>query len=255
MARCYAPARARGLRAVRPDRRSAEAETDGQQRVVERARLALDSFLDDPQFEYMRVYVQNAYAVLIVPEVLKAGFFLGGEYVGRRPAGARCAKRRVGPAGFLFIVRRQSRHPVRRQHVGPGVHHHERGCGRQASRAQGAVRRRHGNRARPDRRRGRRRHHDPVRRGRLRVLQEQGPLRRGGAGWHRGRAQARLEQVVWAPVDPIVREPSSGRDTQVAALHDSLAGSEPTGASRALRREPNAPFAPAHALHQAPAES
>ena len=58
----------------------AEAKTDGQQRVVERARLALDSFLDDPQFEYMRVYVQNAYAVLIVPEVLKAGFFLGGEY-------------------------------------------------------------------------------------------------------------------------------------------------------------------------------
>jgi lipid-binding SYLF domain-containing protein len=58
----------------------AEAKTDGQQRVVERARLTLDSFLDDPQFEYMRVYVQNAYAVLIVPEVLKAGFFLGGEY-------------------------------------------------------------------------------------------------------------------------------------------------------------------------------
>jgi lipid-binding SYLF domain-containing protein len=58
----------------------AEAKTDGQQRVVERARLALDSFLDDLQFEYMRVYVQNAYAVLIVPEVLKAGFFLGAEY-------------------------------------------------------------------------------------------------------------------------------------------------------------------------------
>jgi SH3 domain-containing YSC84-like protein 1 len=58
----------------------AEAKTDGQQRVVERARLALDSFLDDPQFEYMRVYVQNAYAVLIVPEVLKAGFFFGAEY-------------------------------------------------------------------------------------------------------------------------------------------------------------------------------
>jgi lipid-binding SYLF domain-containing protein len=58
----------------------AEAKTDGQQRVVERARLALDSFLDDPQFEYMRVYVQNAYAVLIVPEMLKAGFFFGAEY-------------------------------------------------------------------------------------------------------------------------------------------------------------------------------
>ena len=58
----------------------AEAKTDGQQRVVERARLALDSFLDDPQFQYMRVYVQNAYAVLIVPEMLKAGFFFGAEY-------------------------------------------------------------------------------------------------------------------------------------------------------------------------------
>jgi SH3 domain-containing YSC84-like protein 1 len=58
----------------------AEAKTDGQQRVVERARLALDSFLDDPNFEYMRVYVQNAYAVLVVPEMLKAGFLFGAEY-------------------------------------------------------------------------------------------------------------------------------------------------------------------------------
>ena len=58
----------------------AAAKTDGQERVVERARLALDSFLDDPQFQYMRVYVQNAYAVLIVPEMLKAGFFFGAEY-------------------------------------------------------------------------------------------------------------------------------------------------------------------------------
>jgi SH3 domain-containing YSC84-like protein 1 len=57
-----------------------EAKTDGQQRVVERARLALDSFLDDPNFDYMRVYVQNAYAVLVVPEVLKGGFFFGAEY-------------------------------------------------------------------------------------------------------------------------------------------------------------------------------
>ena len=58
----------------------ASAETTGQQRVVERARLALESFLDDPNFEEMRVYVQNAYGVLIVPEMLKAGFFLGGEH-------------------------------------------------------------------------------------------------------------------------------------------------------------------------------
>lgn len=58
----------------------AEAKTTGQERVVERARLALDSFLDDPNFEYMRVYVQNAYAVLVVPEMIKGGFFFGAEY-------------------------------------------------------------------------------------------------------------------------------------------------------------------------------
>ncbi len=59
---------------------TAQAETTGQQRVVERARLALDAFLDDPNFGEMRVYVQNAYAVLIVPEMLKAGFFFGAEH-------------------------------------------------------------------------------------------------------------------------------------------------------------------------------
>jgi lipid-binding SYLF domain-containing protein len=59
---------------------TAQAETNDQQRMVERARLALDGFLDDPNFKDMRVYVQNAYAVLIVPELLKGGFFLGAEY-------------------------------------------------------------------------------------------------------------------------------------------------------------------------------
>jgi lipid-binding SYLF domain-containing protein len=57
-----------------------QARADGQERVVERARIALDSFLDDPNFAEMRVYVQNAYAVLIVPELLKAGFFFGAEH-------------------------------------------------------------------------------------------------------------------------------------------------------------------------------
>jgi lipid-binding SYLF domain-containing protein len=56
------------------------APSSGQQRLVDRARLALDSFVDDPNFEQMRVYVQNAYGVLIVPDMLKAGFFFGGEH-------------------------------------------------------------------------------------------------------------------------------------------------------------------------------
>lgn len=58
----------------------ARADTNGQDRVVERARLALDAFLDDPGFEAMRVYVQNAYAVFVVPGLLRAGFLIGGEH-------------------------------------------------------------------------------------------------------------------------------------------------------------------------------
>lgn len=58
----------------------AQADSTGQQRVVERARLALDAFLDDPNFEQMPAYVQNAYGVLIVPEMLKGGFFFGAEH-------------------------------------------------------------------------------------------------------------------------------------------------------------------------------
>ena len=57
-----------------------QARADGQERVLARARIALDSFLDDPNLAEMRVYVQNAYAVLIVPELLKAGFFFGAEH-------------------------------------------------------------------------------------------------------------------------------------------------------------------------------
>lgn len=58
-----------------------QAQASGQQRLVERARLVLDSFLDDPRIlEEMRVYVQNAYAVLVVPELLKGGFVFGAEY-------------------------------------------------------------------------------------------------------------------------------------------------------------------------------
>ena len=57
-----------------------QARADGQERVLARARIALDSFVDDPNLAEMRVYVQNAYAVLIVPELLKAGFFFGAEH-------------------------------------------------------------------------------------------------------------------------------------------------------------------------------
>jgi SH3 domain-containing YSC84-like protein 1 len=57
----------------------AQAQSE-QQQLVERSRLVLDAFLSDPQFESVRVYVQNAYAVLIMPQMLKGGFVLGANY-------------------------------------------------------------------------------------------------------------------------------------------------------------------------------
>lgn len=52
---------------------------DDQQRLIDRAKLALDEFHDDPNFEKMRVYIQNAQAVAIFPELLKAGLIVGVE--------------------------------------------------------------------------------------------------------------------------------------------------------------------------------
>jgi lipid-binding SYLF domain-containing protein len=58
----------------------AQAQQSEQQQLVERSRLVLDAFLSDPSFKDVRVYVQNAYAVLIMPQVLKAGFLVGVNY-------------------------------------------------------------------------------------------------------------------------------------------------------------------------------
>lgn len=58
----------------------AQAQLSEQQQLVERSRLVLDAFLSDPSFKDVRVYVQNAYAVLIMPQVLKAGFLVGVNY-------------------------------------------------------------------------------------------------------------------------------------------------------------------------------
>jgi lipid-binding SYLF domain-containing protein len=58
----------------------AQAQLSDQQQLVERSRLVLDAFLSDSQFKDVRVYVQNAYAVLIMPQMLKAGFLFGVNY-------------------------------------------------------------------------------------------------------------------------------------------------------------------------------
>ncbi|MEM8948530.1 MAG: lipid-binding SYLF domain-containing protein [Pseudomonadota bacterium] len=58
---------------------SQEASAARSERLVERSRLVLNEFLDDEQYQRMRVYVQNAYAIMIVPDLLRGGFFAGAE--------------------------------------------------------------------------------------------------------------------------------------------------------------------------------
>lgn len=51
-----------------------------QERLVERSTLALQAFRADENFRHLPLYVQNAWAVIVVPDTLKAGFFAGAEY-------------------------------------------------------------------------------------------------------------------------------------------------------------------------------
>ena len=58
-----------------PAARAAHPEQD----LVDRARLTLDDVEHDPAFGNARDLLQHAQAVLIVPRLLKGGFFVGGE--------------------------------------------------------------------------------------------------------------------------------------------------------------------------------
>lgn len=58
----------------------AQSPSTPEQRLVERARLVVEEFLDDPKFEALRVYVRNAYGVVVAPDLLEGGFIVGGSY-------------------------------------------------------------------------------------------------------------------------------------------------------------------------------
>ncbi|MEM7043763.1 MAG: lipid-binding SYLF domain-containing protein [Pseudomonadota bacterium] len=58
---------------------SQQASAARSERLVEESRLVLRDFLEDEQYQRMRVYVQNAYAIMVVPDLLKGGFLAGAE--------------------------------------------------------------------------------------------------------------------------------------------------------------------------------
>lgn len=54
------------------------ADYNKQQQLIDKARITIDSFVADPNLEWFRNNVKNAKGLLIVPELLKGGFVLGG---------------------------------------------------------------------------------------------------------------------------------------------------------------------------------
>lgn len=61
---CWTPAWADGL---------------DEQRLVEKAKHTVESFLNDPNFTWFQDHVKDAKALLVIPQQLKAAFFLGAD--------------------------------------------------------------------------------------------------------------------------------------------------------------------------------
>lgn len=59
---------------------AARAQTSSEQQIlVDRARSTVESFTAQPDMDTMRHYLARARAVLVFPQILKAGFFVGGQ--------------------------------------------------------------------------------------------------------------------------------------------------------------------------------
>ncbi|MEE8271520.1 MAG: lipid-binding SYLF domain-containing protein [Alphaproteobacteria bacterium] len=84
--------------AIRP----AWAITD-QEVLVEKARLTVQTLLADPDYAPLRTSLENAQAVLIVPELLKGGFIIGGQG-GNGVLVARDEDGRWGDPAFYLIA-------------------------------------------------------------------------------------------------------------------------------------------------------
>ena len=109
---------ARGARAIRPDRQgTGDARTPRAkptpQSLVDAADRTFANFMRDPEMAWLHSNIRRAKAVLIAPEVAKAGFIFGGSG-GRAVLLVRNAKtgRWIGP-GVLHAGDRERRLPGR----------------------------------------------------------------------------------------------------------------------------------------------
>ncbi len=54
------------------------AQSDDEQRLINKARTTLEAMQDDPAFDAMRRVMVTAKGVIVVPDMVKAGFIIGG---------------------------------------------------------------------------------------------------------------------------------------------------------------------------------
>ena len=53
-------------------------DTDKAQAIVDKARITFDAFMRDKDYSWIHENIKNAKGILIYPQILRAGFFLGG---------------------------------------------------------------------------------------------------------------------------------------------------------------------------------
>ncbi len=63
--------------------------------LVERAQITLESFVTNPNFTWLRDHLKEARAVLIVPQILKGAFIVGGS------GGSAWVRKSPAPPGSL----------------------------------------------------------------------------------------------------------------------------------------------------------
>lgn len=82
---------------------SAQAQSD-QQKLVNAAEVTLSNFMRDPEMKWLQQNIGRAKAVLIAPEIVKAGFIIGGSggrgvLLAKEPSG-----KWVGPAFYTLAT-------------------------------------------------------------------------------------------------------------------------------------------------------
>ncbi len=82
----------------------ANANAQGEQQVlIDQATTTLSNFMRDPEMKWLQQNIGRAKAVLISPEIVKAGFIVGGSG-GRAVLVARNGGKWVGPAFYTLAT-------------------------------------------------------------------------------------------------------------------------------------------------------